>query len=61
MEQRLMILNSFPKKNLIALDVQQELVMDSLVKAFKREHIKYALQGDGTIQYWIKSKSFLYE
>jgi flagellar basal body-associated protein FliL len=60
MEQRLTILQTLPKKNLIPLDVQQELMKDSLVKAFKRENITYILEEDGTIQYWIKSKFYQY-
>lgn len=61
MEQRLTILHSLPKKKVIALDVQQELVKDSLVKAFQKEKIKYILQEDGTIQYWLNSKSYQYK
>jgi hypothetical protein len=59
-EQRLMILDSLPQKKVIALDVEQELVKDSLVKAFQKEKIKYIWQEDGTIQYWLNSRSFQY-
>jgi hypothetical protein len=47
-------------KYLIELDVKQELANDSLLKAFDRENITYVLQEDGTVQYWVKSKSYQY-
>lgn len=71
MEQRLVIVTYLSSaksidsvrlnKYIIDLDVKRELAADSLLKAFDRETIKYVLQEDGTVQYWIKSKSYHYE
>lgn len=45
-------------KYLIELSVKQELAVESLTKGFEKEKIKYLLRENGTIQYWIKSKSY---
>ncbi|ETI69654.1 hypothetical protein [Neobacillus vireti] len=67
MEQRLTIVSYLAGKNidpvrlnkyLIELDVKQELAADSLLKAFDREKIEYVVKDDGTVQYWINSKSY---
>jgi hypothetical protein len=67
MEKRLTILSYLAGKNfdpvrlnkyLIELDVKQELAADSLLKAFEREKIEYVVKDDGTVQYWINTKSY---
>jgi hypothetical protein len=63
MEQRLAILSntSVSQKTLTELSVREELALDSLQTAFDREQIKYLQKDDGSIQYWIHSKSYLYQ
>lgn len=63
MEQRLVILSnmSVSQKSLTELSVREELALDSLRTAFDREQIKYLQKDDGSIQYWIHSKSYLYQ
>ncbi|MFF2448955.1 hypothetical protein ACFVSW_17880 [Neobacillus sp. NPDC058068] len=67
MEQRLAILSYLVANNidpvrlnkyLMELNVKQELAADSLLKAFEQEKIDYVVQEDGTVQYWINSKSY---
>jgi hypothetical protein len=67
MEQQLTILSYLAGRNidpvrlnkyLIELDVKQELAADSLLKAFEREKIEYVVKDDGTVQYWINTKSY---
>lgn len=67
MEHRLTIISYLAGKNidpvrlnkyLMELDVKQELAADSLLKAFEQEKIDYVVQDDGTVQYWINSKSY---
>ncbi|WP_284036374.1 hypothetical protein [Neobacillus sp. 114] len=48
-------------KYLIELDVKQELAKDSLLKAFDSQKIKYRVQENGAIEYWVSGKSYLYE
>ncbi|MEH7307264.1 hypothetical protein [Neobacillus drentensis] len=48
-------------KALIELSVKQELAADSLIEGFELEKIKYKRHVNGTIQYWINSKSYLVE
>lgn len=45
-------------KYFIELSVKQEFAVESLTKGFEKEKIKYILRENGTIQYWIKSKSY---
>jgi hypothetical protein len=63
MEQRLVILSntSVSQKSLTELSVREELALDSLRTAFDREQIKYLQKDDGSLQYWIHSKSYLYQ
>lgn len=49
------------QKFLIELDVKQELAKDSLLKAFDSQKIKYRVQENGAIEYWLNGKSYLYE
>ncbi|WP_423799701.1 hypothetical protein [Neobacillus sp. SAB-20_R2A] len=49
------------QKFLIELDVKQELAKDSLLKAFDSQKIKYHVQENKAIEYWINGKSYLYE
>ncbi|MFC4800167.1 hypothetical protein ACFPA1_12500 [Neobacillus sp. GCM10023253] len=49
------------QKFLIELDVKQELAKDSLLKAFDSKKIKYRVQENGAIEYWVNGKSYLYE
>ena len=46
------------KRSLIELSVMQELAADSLIKGLEQEKIKYKQIENGTIQYWINSKSY---
>ncbi|MBV7505696.1 hypothetical protein KW850_10570 [Bacillus sp. sid0103] len=48
-------------KALIELSVKHELAVDSLIEGFEQEKIKYKRHVNGTIQYWINSKSYLVE
>lgn len=48
-------------KYLIELDVKQELAKESLLKAFDSQKIKYRVQENGAIEYWVSGKSYLYE
>lgn len=63
MEQRLVILSNstVSQKSLTELIVKEELALDSLRTAFDREQIKYIQKDDGSLQYWIHSKSYLYQ
>lgn len=63
MEQRLVILSSstVSQKSLTELSVKEELALDSLRTAFDLEQIKYLQKDDGSLQYWIHSKSYLYQ
>ena len=45
-------------QSLIELSVKRELALDSLIKGFEREKITYKLKENGTVQYWINSKSY---
>ncbi|WP_144554185.1 hypothetical protein [Bacillus sp. X1(2014)] len=45
-------------QSLIELRVKQELAADSLIKGFKQGKIKYKQKENGTVQYWINSKSY---
>ncbi|MCH6269453.1 hypothetical protein [Neobacillus citreus] len=70
-EQRIIILTYLTENNpkdpfllqkfFIELDVKQELAKDSLLKAFDSEKIKYRIQEDGPIEYWVNGKSNFYE
>ncbi|WP_026567703.1 hypothetical protein [Bacillus sp. UNC41MFS5] len=45
-------------KSLIELSVKEELAADSLIKGFEQEKIKFKQKENGTVQYWINSKSY---
>jgi len=47
-------------KKIMELHVKQELALDSLLKAFEREKIKYILNEDGTIQYRVNGNVYEY-
>ncbi|EKN71502.1 hypothetical protein BABA_01335 [Neobacillus bataviensis LMG 21833] len=47
-------------KKLMELHVKQELALDSLLKVFKREKMRYIINEDGTIQYWVDGKVYTY-
>jgi hypothetical protein len=48
------------KINLMELNVKKELAKESLERALQKAGIKYQVQEDGTLQYWIKSKPYQY-
>jgi hypothetical protein len=61
--QRTNILTSLAgsnKVNLIELTVKEELAKESFERALQKEKIKYHLQKDGTIEFWINTRSFRY-
>lgn len=45
---------------LIELQVKQGLAMDSLRSALEHEKIKYEPLEDGTVQFWVQSKAYVY-
>lgn len=67
-EQREAILDMFTEgktvdhsqlnKLLLELDIKQELAMESLLREFDREKVKYKLNEDGSVQYWINRESY---
>src|SRR2546423_1407682 len=66
MQQRFVIFSVTKKKEVQLnsyvneLNVIQELAIDSLISAFDREKIKYIESDNGSLQYWINSKSYQY-
>ncbi|MDQ1144309.1 hypothetical protein QE429_001136 [Bacillus sp. SORGH_AS 510] len=47
-------------KALLKLKVSQGLAAERLTTAFDREKIKYIEQEDGTIEYWVDTKTYRY-
>ena len=63
MKQRQIILTSYAhtkKADSLELNVQQELAKDSMSRALAKEKVKYRVNDDGTIHFWIHSKSYQY-
>ncbi|WP_066315265.1 hypothetical protein [Bacillus sp. FJAT-29814] len=68
MEQREAILTMFTEgktvdhsqlnKLLLELDIKQELAKESLLREFDRKKVKYKLNEDGSVQYWINRESY---
>ncbi|MCM3763524.1 hypothetical protein [Neobacillus niacini] len=44
-------------KLLLELDIKQEMAKESLLREFDREKVKYKLNEDGSVQYWINRES----
>lgn len=59
-ESVLLSLAASKQASLLELNVKQELAKESFEKALEKENITYQLQEDGTVVYWVHTKSYQY-
>lgn len=47
-------------KKVIELNIKKELAAESLLLSLEQEKIRYVLEVDGSVQYWVNGKSYHY-